>query len=45
MNKGKSRTRNARIDIMKRNAANARRKAKGKSYDRTKYDGQQNEES
>jgi hypothetical protein len=42
--KGKSRTRVARIDIMKRNAANARRKAR-QAYDRTRYDGQDNPEA
>lgn len=37
MTKGKSRSKVARIDIMKRNAAMARRKAK--AYDHTRYDG------
>jgi hypothetical protein len=41
--KGKSRTRKARADIMRANAANARRKAK--SYDRTRYDGGQAQET
>jgi predicted DNA-binding protein with PD1-like motif len=41
MKKGKSRTRTARIDIMKRNAASARRKARtqAKIYDKQRYDG------
>jgi len=43
--KGKSRIRTARIDIMKRNAANARRKARAKAYDRKAYDGTTCEES
>jgi len=43
--KGKSRTRMARRDIMRTNAANARRKARQQSrYDRTRYDGSQREE-
>ena len=44
MNRGKSRNRKARIDIMRASAANARRKAR-KSYDRQQYDGSQKEES
>lgn len=36
MKKGKSRTRNARIDIMRANAANARRRAR--KYDKQAYD-------
>lgn len=39
MRKGKSRTRNARTDIMRANAANARRRArKQAAYDRQQYD-------
>jgi hypothetical protein len=41
--KGKSRMR-ARTDILRSNAANARRKAKAKSYDRARYDGNEGEE-
>lgn len=37
MKKGKTRTRSARVDLLKRNAANAKRKAR-QHYDRTKYD-------
>jgi hypothetical protein len=33
MKKGKTRTRNARVDLLKRNASNARRKAR-QHYDR-----------
>lgn len=44
-NKGKSRTRAARRDIMKSNAANARRKARQAGYDKRRYDGSQKEES
>jgi hypothetical protein len=43
--KGKTRIRTARIDIMKRNAANARRKARAKAYDHKAYDGTASEES
>ncbi len=45
--KGKSRTRMARRDILRTNAANARRKARqrARQYDRTAYDGSQREES
>lgn len=39
MKKGKSRTHNARMDLLRRDAANARR------YDRQAYDKPQNEES
>ena len=45
MSKGKSRTRASRRDILRSNAANARRKAKQQGYDRTRYDGSQKEES
>ncbi|NBJ15547.1 MAG: hypothetical protein FNP40_08205 [Dehalobacter sp. 4CP] len=46
MRKGKSRTRNARTDIMRANAANARRRArKQAAYDQRQYDKPQNEES
>ncbi len=46
MRKGKSRTRNARTDIMRANAANARRRArKQAAYDRRQYDKPQIEES
>ena len=38
MRKGKSKTRKARIDIMRANGANARRKAQQQGYDRTRYD-------
>jgi len=41
--KGKSRTRTARRDIMRSNAANARRKAR--QYDRRQYDKPYGEES
>ena len=54
--KGKSRTRTARRDIMRANAANARRRARQQArklramdrregYDRQQYDGSQKEES
>ncbi len=46
--KGKSRTRMARRDILRTNAANARRKARQQArsrYDRRQYDGSQREES
>jgi len=43
MRKGKSRTRNARTDIMRANAANARRRAR--KYDQRQYDKPQIEES
>ncbi len=43
MRKGKSRTRNARTDIMRANAANARRRAR--KYDRQEYDKPASEES
>lgn len=36
MSRGKSRTRKARIDIMRANAANARRRAR--KYDQRQYD-------
>lgn len=36
MSRGKSRTRKARIDILRANAANARRRAR--KYDRQAYD-------
>jgi len=44
--KGKSRTRMARVDLMKRNAANARKKdrQRARSYDRQSYDGNSNQE-
>ena len=45
MTKGKSHYRGARTDIMKRNAGNARHKARAKSYDRKAYDGTTSEES
>jgi hypothetical protein len=45
MRKGKSRNRQARVDILRRDAANTRRKARAKSYDRQAYDGNANEES
>jgi len=52
MRKGKTRTRNARVDLMRTRAANARRKAREqavktarKSYDRQQYDKPQAEES
>ena len=45
--KGKSRSRQARVDIMRRNEANARRKARrqqaGRGYDRQAYDGNTSE--
>ena len=41
MRKGKSRTRTARRDIMRSNAANARRKAREAGYDKRRYDGSQ----
>jgi len=47
MSRGKSRSRKARIDIMRANAALARRKqrqAAKKQYDRTKYDKPASEE-
>jgi len=44
MKKGKSRMR-ARTDIMRSNAANTRRKARAKSYDKQSYDGTSSEES
>ncbi len=43
MKKGKSRTRNARVDLMRPRAANAWRKAK--SYDRHQYDKPAGEET
>jgi hypothetical protein len=43
--KGKSRTRTARIDILKANERNARRKARAKSYDKQGYDGSSPEET
>jgi hypothetical protein len=47
MSRGKSSTRTARRDIMRSRAANARRKtrlqSREKSYDRTKYDKPQEE--
>ena len=48
MRKGKSRTRAGRRDILRTNAANARRRARQQArsrYDRTRYDGSQKEES
>jgi|WetSurMetagenome_2_1015567.scaffolds.fasta_scaffold32546_3 hypothetical protein len=39
MTKGKSHCRGARCDILKSNERNARRKARAKEYDRTRYDG------
>ena len=49
MKKGKSRNRQARVDIMRRDAANARRKARrqpaGKGYDKQSYDKPLSEES
>ena len=47
MRKGKSRTRMGRRDILRTNAANARRRARrqARQYDRTRYDGSQKEES
>ena len=48
MRKGKSRTRAGRRDILRTNAANARRRARQRArsrYDRTQYDGSQKEES
>lgn len=45
MSRGKSRNRKARIDIMRSNASNARRKARQKSYDRAAYDGHQKQET
>ena len=50
MRKGKSRTRAGRRDILRTNAANARRRARQQQqarsrYDRTRYDGSQKEES
>lgn len=48
MSREKSRTRKARVDIMRANAANARRRAReqarAKGYDRTKYDKPASEE-
>jgi hypothetical protein len=44
MKKGKTRTRNARVDLLKRNASNARRKAR-QHYDRQAYDKPASEES
>jgi len=41
--KGKSRTHNARMDLLRCDAANARRRAR--KYDRREYDKPQNEES
>ena len=43
MGKGKSRTKAARRDILRANAANARRKAReqARQYDRRQYDGSQ----
>jgi hypothetical protein len=40
MKKGKTRTRNARANLLRTNAANARRKARqqARSYDRQAYD-------
>lgn len=45
MTKGKSHCRGARLDILRSNARNARRKAreKARQYDRTRYDGSQPE--
>ena len=44
--KGKSRNRNARMDLVRRDAANARRRArKQAAYDLRQYDKPQNEES
>jgi hypothetical protein len=49
MSRGKSRNRKARIDIMRANAANTRRKAReqarAKGYDKQSYDKPANEES
>jgi hypothetical protein len=49
MKKGKSRNRQARVDILRRDVANARRKAgrqpAGKDYDRQEYDKPASEES
>ena len=46
MKKGKSRIRNARVDLVRRDAANARRRArKQATYDQRQYDKPQNEES
>ena len=48
MKKGKSRTRAGRRDILRTNAANARRRARqqqARQYDRRQYDGSQKEES
>jgi hypothetical protein len=42
MSKGKERFRVARYDILKANERNARRKAR--AYDRTRYDGHQEQE-
>ncbi|KUG18721.1 hypothetical protein ASZ90_011573 [hydrocarbon metagenome] len=41
--KGKSRNRNARMDLVRRDAANARKRAR--KYDRQQYDKPQIEES
>jgi len=45
MAKGKTHRRSARQNIMRANAANARRKARqqARQYDRTRYDGSQPE--
>ncbi len=49
MKKGKSRNRQARVDILRRDVANARRKARrqpaGKGYDPKRYDKPLSEES
>ena len=44
--KGKSRTRMARRDILRTNAANARRRARqqARTYDRQAYDGSQQQQ-
>ena len=45
MKKGKSRTHNARTDLLRRDATNARRRArKQAAYDLRQYDKPQNEE-
>ena len=46
MRKGKSRTRMGRRDILRSNAANARRRARqqARTYDKRQYDGSQKEE-
>ena len=46
MKKGKSRNRQARTDIMRRDAANARRKSRrqpARQFDRKNYDGHSSE--